>query len=90
MISILEVANVILTFVIILVCYYFANRTVKRNRQREQVMTERGADVYVTILSLKQSDVFINNNPVVEMDLQLENPEKKKCGCWKNTGKPCC
>lgn len=78
MIVILEVANVILTFVIILVCYYFANRIVKRDRQREQVMTERGADVYVTILSLKQSGVFINNNPVIEMDLQLENPETKE------------
>ncbi|WP_232238947.1 hypothetical protein [Serratia rubidaea] len=77
MMAILEAGNIILTFTIILVCYYFANRVIKGSRRREQGIIEQGADVYVTILSLKQSGLFINNNPVIEMDLRLENPESQ-------------
>ena len=76
--SISWVINAVLTFLIIFVCFYFANRIVKNSQQREHSIMEQGDDVYVTILSMKQSGVFINNNPVVTMDLRVANAADNK------------
>lgn len=32
---------------------------------------ENGSDVQITILSMKQNGLFLNNNPVVEMSLRV-------------------
>ncbi|WEF30314.1 hypothetical protein PYR66_11770 [Klebsiella aerogenes] len=71
--SISWIINAVLTFLIIFVCFYFANRIVKNSQQREQNIIEQGDDAYATILSMKQSGLFINNNPVVTMDLRVAN-----------------
>lgn len=76
--SISWVINAVLTFLIIFVSFYFANRIVKNSQQREHSIMEQGDDVYVTILSMKQSGVFINNNPVVTMDLRVANAADNK------------
>lgn len=76
--SISWIINAVLTFLIIFVCFHFANRIVKNSQQREHSIMEQGDDVYVTILSMKQSGVFINNNPVVTMDLRVANAADNK------------
>lgn len=68
--SILSIVNIVLTLLIIFVCYYFANKIVRGSHQREQAVIENGSDVQITILSMKQNGLFLNNNPVVEMSLR--------------------
>lgn len=70
--------NAALTLLIIFICFYFANRLVKGSQQKEQNTIEQDADVYVMILSMAQSGVFINNNPVVTMDLRVKDLAKNK------------
>ncbi|EDX6465828.1 hypothetical protein CBH50_004590 [Salmonella enterica subsp. diarizonae serovar 60:r:e,n,x,z15] len=76
--SISGIANVVLTFLIISVCYYFANKFVRNSQQRDRDIIENGTVVYATILSMRQNGVFINNNPVVEMKLRVEDPGSHK------------
>lgn len=67
------IINAVLTFVIIFICFYFANRIVKNSQRREQLMIENGKDAQVTILTMQQTGLFINNNPVIEMDLRVKD-----------------
>lgn len=76
--SISWVINAALTILIMVAGFHFANRIVKNAQQREQSILEQGDDVYVTILSMKQSGVFINNNPVVTMALRVANVADNK------------
>ncbi len=69
--SISGIVNVVLTIMVIFACYYFANKIVRGSQQREQTIIENGSDVQITILSMKQNGLFLNNNPVVEMSLRV-------------------
>ncbi|AER32200.1 hypothetical protein ACVWWU_001039 [Pantoea sp. PA1] len=69
--SISGIVNVVLTILVIFACYYFANKIVRGSQQREQTIIENGSDVQITILSMKQNGLFLNNNPVVEMSLRV-------------------
>ncbi|MBI0552713.1 hypothetical protein [Pectobacterium parmentieri] len=71
------IVNVILTFSIIAVSFYFSNRIVKNSQRRDPTLIETGTDVVVTILSMKQSGLFLNNNPVVDMNLRLADSTGK-------------
>jgi hypothetical protein len=56
-----------------------AGKRVARNLERkEQDILTNGSDVNITILSMKQSGLFINNNPVIEMSLRVEQPQFNK------------
>jgi len=65
------IINAVLTFVIIFIGFYLANRIVKNSQRREQRIIENGNDIQVTILAMRQTGLFINNNPVIDMDLWL-------------------
>lgn len=69
--------NFVLTFVIIFSCYYFANKIVKSSHQREKIINGKGSDVEITILSMEQSGLFLNNNPVIEMNLRITDDNRK-------------
>ncbi|MGP2518511.1 hypothetical protein ACTUSX_01320 [Pantoea ananatis] len=69
--SILSVLNIVLTVLIIFASYYFANKIVRGSHQLEKTVMENGSDVQITILSMKQNGLFLNNNPVVEMSLRV-------------------
>jgi hypothetical protein len=47
-------------------------------KRKEQDILANGSDVNITILSMKQSGLFINNNPVIEMSLRVEQPQFNK------------
>lgn len=76
--SLASILNVFLTIVIIAVCYFFANKMIKGGQNREKNMMESGASINVTILSMKQTGLFLNNNPVIEMKLKAESKEKNE------------
>jgi hypothetical protein len=76
--SISSVVNIVLTVLIIAGCYYLANRVIRNSQQHEQSVMNIGGDVYVTILSMKQNGLFLNNNPVIEMSLRIEDPNAKE------------
>lgn len=75
--SILSVLNVVLTVLIICASYYFANKIVRGSHQLEKAVIENGSDVQITILSMKQNGLFLNNNPVVEMSLRVTDSHGK-------------
>ncbi|MGX9271523.1 hypothetical protein ACWXWK_00110 [Pantoea ananatis] len=75
--SILSVLNVVLTILIIFISYYFANKIVRGSHQFEKAFIKNGSDVQITILSMKQNGLFLNNNPVVEMSLRVRDSHGK-------------
>ncbi|MGG6102443.1 hypothetical protein QNH99_09100 [Pantoea allii] len=75
--STLSVINFFLTFFIIFISYYIANKIVKKSHQRESDIIEKGSDVEITILSMKQNGILLNNNPVVEMSLRVTDSHRK-------------
>ncbi|AWQ18318.1 hypothetical protein NB724_001147 [Pantoea ananatis] len=75
--SILSVLNVVLTVLIIFASYYIANKLVRGSHQLEKAVIENGSDVQITILSMKQNGLFLNNNPVVEMSLRVTDSHGK-------------
>ncbi|QJT81164.1 hypothetical protein [Kosakonia sp. MUSA4] len=76
--SIFSIVNAVLTFVIIFGAYYVAHRMIRNTQVREQSYIQQGIDVNVKILSMKQTGLFINNNPVVEMELRVVEPMNNK------------
>ncbi|KAA9002634.1 hypothetical protein FJU30_03615 [Affinibrenneria salicis] len=72
------VVNVIATLVIVVVVFYLANRIVKSSASREKELTANGAVVRATILSMHQSGLFLNNNPVLELKLKIETEPANK------------
>lgn len=70
----LSLDDVVITFAIIAVSYYLAKKIIRGSQLREQSLLQNGIDVNVTILSLKQTGLFINNNPVAEMKLRVVDP----------------
>lgn len=66
-----------MTFVIIFACYYFAHKVVKNSQHREQIINEKGSNVQLTILSMEQNGLFLNNNPVIEMNLRITDDNGK-------------
>ncbi|MCU5771711.1 hypothetical protein N5923_08950 [Erwiniaceae bacterium BAC15a-03b] len=76
--SLANILNVALTFFIIAACYYFANKIIKGNQRREKHLMENGISIIITILSMKQTGLFLNNNPVIEMNLKAENIDKNE------------
>ncbi|EIW9475955.1 MULTISPECIES: hypothetical protein [Klebsiella] len=67
------IINAVLTLVIIFISFYLANRIVKNSQRREQRIIENGNDIQVTILAMRQTGLFINNNPVIDMDLRVQD-----------------
>lgn len=78
--SISSVINVVGTIIIIIVGFYFANKVVKGSQSRERNMMVNGRPVELTIISMRQSGLFINNNPVLEMSLRIV--DKKNNESW--------
>ncbi len=76
--SILSVINIVLTVLIIFASYYLANKIVRSSHQFEKAVIENGSDVQITILSMKQNGLFLNNNPVVEMSLRVTDSHGKR------------
>ncbi|MDJ0091393.1 MULTISPECIES: hypothetical protein [Pantoea] len=76
--SILSVINIVLTILIIFASYYLANKIVRSSHQFEKAVIENGSDVQITILSMKQNGLFLNNNPVVEMSLRVTDSHGKR------------
>ncbi|EGI3956044.1 hypothetical protein H3428_004121 [Escherichia coli] len=67
------IINAVLTFVIIFIGFYLANRIVKNLQRREQRIIENRNDIQVTILAMRQTGLFINNNSVIDMDLRVQD-----------------
>lgn len=76
--SILSVINIVLTVLVIFASYYLANKIVRSSHQFEKAVIENGSDVQITILSMKQNGLFLNNNPVVEMSLRVTDSHGKR------------
>lgn len=72
------IVNVVLTLILIVAGFYLANRIARNSQVREEQIMQHGRDIIITILSMKQSGLFINNNPVIEMSLRVEEPAKNK------------
>lgn len=72
------IVNVVGTVIILIVGFYLANRVARNSQVREEQILVNGRDVTIAIMSMKQSGLFINNNPVIEMSLRLEEPGKGK------------
>ncbi len=73
-----EVVNVVLTLILIVAAFYLANRIARNSHVREEQIMQHGRDIIITIMSMKQAGLFINNNPVREMSLRVEEPAKNK------------
>ena len=71
-----SIINAVVTLGGIFVCFYFAHKIVRGSQEREKTILNSGLEVRVTILSMKQSGLFINNNPVVEMALRVKEGER--------------
>lgn len=54
--------------------HYFVKYRLKKYQEREQSFINQEIDVNVAVLSMKQTGMLLNNNPVVEMDLRVESP----------------
>ncbi|QKJ85806.1 hypothetical protein PMPD1_0834 [Paramixta manurensis] len=76
--SIFGVVNVVGTLLIIAVCFYIANRIVKNSQKREWELTNNGVVVSATILSMKQTGLFLNNNPVLELNLRVKSEKEQR------------
>ncbi|MHB9327955.1 hypothetical protein ACP3S7_10460 [Phytobacter ursingii] len=77
-ISTFDIVNVVATLVLIVIGFGLAKRVVRNSQRKEQDILANGSDVNITILSMKQSGLFINNNPVIEMSLRVEQPQFNK------------
>lgn len=77
-ISTFDIVNVVVTIVLICLIFGLAKRVVRNSQRKEQDILANGSDVNITILSMKQSGLFINNNPVIEMSLRVEQPQFNK------------
>ncbi|MCU5771709.1 hypothetical protein N5923_08960 [Erwiniaceae bacterium BAC15a-03b] len=76
--SLASVINAILAVIVFGVIWYFSGKIVKGSQTREKNIMENGTSINVTILSMKQNGLFLNNNPVVEMKLKAADKEKKE------------
>lgn len=77
-ISTFDMVNVVVTIVLICLFFGLAKRVARNLERKEQDILANGSDVNITILSMKQSGLFINNNPVIEMSLRVEQPQFNK------------
>ena len=71
--SLFNIVNAVVTLSLCALIWYFAHRVVRNSQEREQTVLEQGRDVNVTILTMKQNGLFINNNPVIDMTLRVED-----------------
>ena len=77
-ISTFDIVNVVATLVLIVIGFTLAKRVARNLQRKEEDILANGSDVDITILSMKQSGLFINNNPVIEMSLRVEQPQFNK------------
>lgn len=82
--SLFNIVNVVVTLSLMALIWHLAQRVVRNSQQREEIVLERGSDVNVTILSMKQNGLFINNNPVIDMSLRIEERANKKSWLVEN------
>ena len=76
--SLFNIVNAVVTLSLCALIWYFAHRVVRNSQEREQTVLEQGRDVNVTILTMKQNGLFINNNPVIDMTLRVEDKANQK------------
>ncbi|MGK9176012.1 hypothetical protein KXR87_22800 [Yokenella regensburgei] len=76
--SLFNVVNIVVTLSLSAIIIYFAHRVVRNSQEREQTVLEQGSDVNITILTMKQNGLFINNNPVIDMSLRVEDVKNQK------------
>ncbi|WP_437889015.1 hypothetical protein [Phytobacter sp. V91] len=76
--SLFNIVNVVVTLSLCALIWYFAHRVVRNSQERELTVLEQGRDVNVTILTMKQNGLFINNNPVIDMSLHVEDKANQK------------
>lgn len=67
--------NFIATFIIIGACYFFAKQVIKKSKSHEEKLMAHGIKAIATILSIRQSGLFINNNPVLDLKLRITTLE---------------
>lgn len=77
-ISTFDIVNAVVTIVLIVIVFSLAKRVARNLQRKEEDILANGSDVDITILSMKQSGLFINNNPVIEMSLRVEQPQFSK------------
>lgn len=77
-ISTFDIVNAVVTIVLIVIVFSLAKRVARNLQRKEEDILANGSDVDITILSMKQSGLFINNNPVIEMSLRVEQPQFNK------------
>ncbi|VYU77905.1 hypothetical protein [Metakosakonia massiliensis] len=82
--SLFNIIITVVAFVLMALFWHLANRVVRNSQQREEVFLASGHDVNVTILSMRQNGLFINNNPVIDMTLRVEEPVNHKSWLIEN------
>ncbi|KAA9002629.1 hypothetical protein FJU30_03640 [Affinibrenneria salicis] len=73
-----NIVELLLTILIFLFAFYWANKIIKGSANREKELKKSGTVVRATILSMRQSGVFLNNNPVLELKLKIEDEQADK------------
>ncbi len=69
-----NIFKIIVTFLIIGACFYMANRFVSKSKEKSRELSENGTKATATILSMQQSGLFLNQNPVLDLSLRINNP----------------
>ncbi|MCP2231903.1 MULTISPECIES: hypothetical protein [Erwinia] len=67
------ILNALLVISLILAMNFFVRRAIKKSQLHRENITNKGTSVNLTILSMKQSGVFINNCPVLLLKLRVED-----------------
>ncbi|MGF6189309.1 hypothetical protein [Serratia sp. 2723] len=67
----LTIFNLISTLVIILIGSYFTKKVIKNSKLHEEWLAVNGIKATATILSMRQSGMFINYNPVLDLKLRI-------------------
>lgn len=67
------VLNALLVVFLILAMNFFTKRVIKKSQLHRENMINKGSSVNLTILSMKQSGIFINNCPVLFLKLRVED-----------------
>ncbi|MBP2168757.1 hypothetical protein J2125_001949 [Erwinia toletana] len=76
--SVNDVIGGAITVIVILIISLFVDKMIKSGQNREKKIMQSGVGINITILSMKQTGLFINQNPVIEMKLKAEDKEKNE------------